>query len=201
MNKTKLFFPCYIENWKGENTKSFQRTRDLYNKFKEENKGLLSDNSYIKNMCIGVRINRTLYEWEKRSHMITLYGEIVAYPALTHAIPFKLKGTEGEMLDYKDATIEQMPIIQNNTEEVVAETVYELNTGEKEVGKSSSGNLIITKEDSKLFLRNISENSREVILSNSFDSSNYTNAYFTSDGKSIVLQLIIMKERFSVLKI
>lgn len=189
MNKTKLIFPYYIENWKGEDTKSLQRTRDSYNKFKEENKGLLSDNSNIKSMCIGVRINRSLYEWENHSHMITLYGEIVAYPALTHAIPFKLKGIEGEMLDYKDATIEQMPVIQNDTEKVVTETVYELNTGEKELGKSSSGNLIITKEDSKLFLRNISENSREVILSNSFDSSNYTNAYFTSDGKSIVLQI------------
>ena len=189
MNKTKLIFPCYIENWKGENTKSFQRIRDLYNKFKEENKGLMSDNSYIKSMCIGVRINRTLYEWENHSHMFTLYGEIVAYPALTHAISFKLRGIEGEMLDYKDATIEQMPIIQNNTEVVVADTDYELNTGEKELGKSSSGNLIITKEDSKLFLRNISENRREVILSNSFDSSNYSNAYFTSDGKSVVLQI------------
>lgn len=189
MNKTKLVFPYYIENWKGENTKSFQRTRVLYNKFKEENKGLLSVNSYIKSMCIGVRINRSLYEWENHSRMITLYGEIVAYPALKHAIPFKLKGIEGEMLDYKDATIEQMPMIQNDTETIVAETVYELNTGEKELGKSSSGNLIITKEESKLFLRNISENSREEILSNSFDSSSYSNAYFSSDGKSVVLQI------------
>lgn len=189
MNKTKLIFPYYIENWKGEDTKSFQRTKGLYNKFKEENKRLLSDNSYIKSMCIGLRINRTLYEWENHSHMITLCGEIVAYPALTHVIPFKLKGIEGETLDYKYATIEQVPMIQNDTESVVADTVYELNTGEKELGKSSSGNLLITKEDSKLFLRNISENSREVILSSSFDSSNYTNAYFTSDGKSIVLQI------------
>lgn len=189
LNITKLIFPYYLENWKGENTKSFQRTRDLYNKFKEENKGILSVNSCIKSMCIGVRINRTLYEWENHSHMITLYGEIIAYPALTHAIPFKLKGIEGETLDYKYATIEPMPMIQNDTESVVADTVYELNTGEKELGKSSSGNLLITKEDSKLFLRNISENSREVILSSSFDSSNYSNAYFTSDGKSVVLQI------------
>lgn len=164
MNKTKLIFPYYIGNWKGENTNAFQSMKEQYDLFWQENKGFLPGYPCIKSMCIGVKVNRTLYEWEKHSHMITLYGEIVAYPALTHAIPYKLKGIVGGLLDYEDATIEQMPMIQNNTETVVAETVYELNTGEKELGKSSSGNLIITVEDSKLFLRNIDDNSREVIL-------------------------------------
>ena len=191
MNKTKLIFPYYIENWKGEDTKSFQRTRDSYNKFKEENKGLLSDNSNIKSMCIGVRINRSLYEWENHSHMITLYGEIVAYPALTHAIPFKLKGIEGEALDFSDATIEPATPCPDDggTEMEYGEPECELNKGEILLGKSLSGNLLITKEDNNLYLRNIKDKSRNEILNNSFDSSNYTNAYFTSDGKSIVVQL------------
>ena len=92
-------------------------------------------------------------------------------------------------LKIKDIEIRYPKMIQNDIEAVVTDTIFELNVGEKELGKSSSGNLIITKEDSKLFLRNISENSREEILSNGFDSSNYTNAYFTSDGKSVVLQI------------
>ena len=166
ISKTKLIFPYYIENWKGKNTKSFQKTKELYNKFREESKGFLSGYSSIKCMCIGVRINRTIYEWKNHSRIITLYGEIIAYPALNHVIPFKLKGIEGETLDYSDATIEQMPLRSDHIETKTdgTEITFELNVGETVHGKSSSGNLLITKEGTSLFLRNIKENSREEIL-------------------------------------
>lgn len=191
MKKTKLVFPYYIENWKGENTNSFQSAKNQYEEFKKENKEFLSTYSNIKSMCIGVRINQTLYEWERHSHLITLYGELIAYPALKHAIPFKLKGGEGEILDFSDATIEPAPpcldCVEKKSED--GEPECELNKGEKLFGKSSSGNLLITKEDIKLYLRDIKDKSRNEILNNSFDSSSYCNAYFTSDGKSVVVQL------------
>ena len=177
MKKTKLVFPYYIENWKGENTNFFQRARNQYDEFKKE--------------CIGVRINQTSYEWEKHRHLFILYGELIAYPALKQVISFKLKGIEGETIDYNDATNEQMTLSSDHVEAKTddSEITYELNAGEKILCKSSSGNLLITKEATSLFLRNIKENCREEILNNSFDPSSYTNAYFTSDGKSVVLQI------------
>jgi hypothetical protein len=191
MYKTEFIFPYYIESWKGEKTLSFQRVKDIYPKFTEGNMDLLSKYSNIKSLCIGLRINQTLYEWEGKKRLITLCGEIITYPALEHVIPFKLKGIEGETLNYDDATIEQMPHTSDHVETKTdgTEITYELNAGEKLLGKSSSGNLLITKEGTSLFQRNIKENSREEILNNSFDSSSYTNAYFTSDGKSVILQI------------
>ena len=138
MNKTKLVVPYYIENWKGENTNSFQRARNQYDEFMKENEGFLSGYSNIKSMCMGVRINQTIYEWEKHSRLITLYGELIAYPALKHAIPFKLKGVEGGTLDFSDATIESAPpcSASNDKETEGRQPECQLNNGEKLLSKS-----------------------------------------------------------------
>lgn len=191
MIKTTLAFPYYIDSWAGYNTISFQKAKEQYLVFKEENKKTLSEYPNIKSGCMGLRIKRTIHEWEGKKRLLVLYGEIIAYPALKHSIPFVLKGIEGETLDYSNAMIEPAPLCHDCAEIKLEDTAIEceLNNGERLFCKSSSGNLLITKEDNKLYLRDIKDNCRHEILNNSFDSSSYTNAYFTSDGKSVVVQL------------
>jgi hypothetical protein len=191
MSKTVVVSPYYVENWKGNDLASFQKVKDLYSKFKVENSALLSAYSSINTLCIGLRITRTLYEWENKKRLITLYGEIITFPALKHTIPFKLKGFEEDTLDFNNAIIEPTPPLQKTTEKKEEESVITniLNEGEIVIGKSSSGNLLVLKVDNKLFLHNVENNTHDEILHDSFDSSSYSNAYFTSDGKDIVLQI------------
>lgn len=191
MSKTKLVFPFYIDSWKRKDMVSFQKAKNQYLMFKEDNKKLLSENPNIKSLCIGLKISQVLSERENKDHIIVLYGEIISYPSTKHVIPFKLKGVEGGTIDFSDATIEPAPLFPDCVEKESedGEPKYELNKEETLFGKSSSGNLLITKEDNKLYLRDIKDKSRHEILNNSFDSSSYTNAFFTSDGKSVVVQL------------
>ena len=188
--KTDLLFPYYIENWMGMETVSFKNARDMYNKFKEDNRRILSDYPYITNLCMGIRICRISYHWEKGKHVMSLFGEIISYPAIGFIVPFKLEGIEGESLDFSNIVIEQS-LVSNRVESEKEEATlcYELSDDERLIGKSSSGNCFITTKDKKLFMRNIKDNSRNEIFCQSFDTSSYINAYFTSDGKNVVIQI------------
>lgn len=188
--KTELILPYYIESWMGIESVSFGLAKDMMIKFKKENRKILSEYPNITNLCMGLRISRVSYRWEKGKHLMSLFGEVITYPAISHIVPFKLEGIEGESLDFCSASIEQNPITRDEKQKNEdCSTAYELNNDEEMIARSPAGQLILTREDNKLFLRNSEDNSRNEILSNSFDSSNYYNAYFTSDGKNVVLQI------------
>ena len=106
---------------------------------------------------------------------------------MPYKIPFILNGREGDLIDFRNASIEKISTITKNEKEESLQNELRLNRGE--LGKSTSANLIITIENKNLFLKNIAKDSIKQIFKDSFDSSSYQNAYFTSDGKNVVLQI------------
>ena len=189
MKKTELKLPYYIEKWIGETTPHFIKVKEDYGKFSEAHKKYIASFPNISTLCFGIRVTKEMYRWETGTHFIKLHGEIITYPASKYSIPFYLEGVEGECIDFAnyildDATKDK----QTANAEVITPEYVELPNEEKVIGKSQSDKLIITQTDKSLYLRDLTKDSKQLILPYTFDTTNYSNAYFTSDGKSVFLR-------------
>ena len=189
MSKTKITSPYYIESWKGEITPHFSQAKEDFSKFCEARSKIRPLYPNVYTMCLGMRITNVNGRWEAGKYFIKLYGKIISYPSMKFTVPFMIEGAEGETIDLADYSAE---ISKYAEEESASETHHDsftLDKGEKKIGESKSGNLLITQDGEGICLRDIKKGRKQRILQDTFDTSNYANAYFTSDGKKVFLRI------------
>ena len=189
--KTKLIFPYYIESWKGNKTQNFVQAKENLDKFIRicRKNNLTCSNVY--SMCLGLRINKVYYRKENRKTAMEIHGEIVSYPTTNFITPFVVKGIDGDTVDFAKHAIE-LPIQEAENKEEQLETnktTSSLDKDKRILGKSDSGNILITKEQDGIYLHDLEKGKKYRILQKLFDNSNYANAYFTSDGKNVFLRV------------
>ena len=188
ISQTDILLPYYIHSWGGNKTSYSQKCIEEYRQFCDSHKDLWK-HKHISHVCFGINVIGTSYSWQKDKRTMSIFGEIISYPALNFKVPFKVDSDSDANINFKDFIIDV-----SNDEIVKKDSVdepkeYILNKGELLKGKSKTGNLLVTKENNILFYRNIKEDKRAEILSTYFDSSRFSNAFFTSDGKNVVLQI------------
>ena len=189
MSVTKIESPFYILSWMGEKTHQFSQVEEDYSKFIEESRLIRLSHPNIHAMCIGLRINsRTTRRTEERGLIITLHGEIMSYPN-TFILSFMAEGLEGEKIDLANYTVEIPKVVESSTAPEQTNSTYSLEDGEKEIGVSNSGNLLITYNKEGVFMCDLKKSEKHKILQDTFDKSNYSNAYFTSDGRNVLLRV------------
>ncbi|WP_274948380.1 hypothetical protein, partial [Mogibacterium diversum] len=83
---------------------------------------------------------------------IKLYGEIISYPAINPAIPFVVEGSVGGVINLDKYIIKEYE--KDVRKNALKEKSFtdSLNNDERVVGKSESGELLITQEGKKIFL-------------------------------------------------
>lgn len=187
-----IILPCFIRKWEGIECEYFKKLEKQITALYSENKKLF--NSYHVNMPLLNCIDVSSYK-ESDDREVFLSGCLCLNSRQSKNrkifnIPFTIMSNhENRNVDFNYATFSDDNVISDNIEEEKKEIDLELNSKEYLISKSDSGNLIITREEGKLYLRNCISKTKEEILSSFFDTTFYTNAYFTSDGKNVVLQL------------
>lgn len=190
MSKTKLTSTYYIEKWCQEYSLHFIRVKEEVDKFRVENNENSSSFPNVYSVCFGVKIIEiSQYYKGNNEYGIKLYGEIISYPAINPAIPFVVEGSVGGVINLDKYIIKEYE--KDVRKNALKEKSFtdSLNNDERVVGKSESGELLITQEGKKIFLRNSKEDEKLRILENVYDTSNYVNAYFTSDGRNLLLKI------------
>ena len=190
MSKTKLTSTYYIEKWCQEYSPHFIRVKEEVDKFRVENNENSSSFPNVYSVCFGVKIIEiSQYYKGNNEYGIKLYGEIISYPAINPAIPFVVEGSVGGVINLDKYIIKEYE--KDVRKNALKEKSFtdSLNNDERVVGKSESGELLITQEGKKIFLRNSKEDEKLRILENVYDTSNYVNAYFTSDGRNLLLKI------------
>jgi len=151
LKKTRIRFPYYVISWEDNNTQSLQKLKDEYSCFKDENSSIFSKYPNMKNIYYGIKIFRTTFRWVKGEHHMTLYGNIIEYSSIRHEIPFKIEGIEGDILDFKNAIIEQSQIIKEVNDDSINEAPF-YSKKESSVGNSEIENYDIIQKDNKYYL-------------------------------------------------
>ena len=189
MSETKIISPYFIASWEGEETPHFSKTKEDYTKFKEECGPIGSSYHNLHTMCLGINITGTGGHWNAGRYIIKIHGEIMSYPAMRITIPFFVEGNRGETIDIMDYSFE-IPQKQKGEKSSEAPNVsFALEKEERKIGESKSGNLIITQSEGYIYLRELSNDTKQRILQDSFDKSHYASAYFTSDGNNVLLRV------------
>ena len=189
MSETKIVSPYYIECWEGEVTPYFSQVKEDYMKFNEELRKTRLSYPNIHTVCFGVKITGTSGHWKNEQYVIKLHGEMFTYPDMGLTIPFIVEGGLGETINISDYTINVQKEQEIEKTSDKPNISFALEVGEREIGVSKSGNLMVTYDGEFICMRDAKKDSRQRILVDSFDTSNYANAYFTSDGKNVLLRI------------
>ncbi len=193
INQTKLKLPYMISNWMGVENVFFNSLLDKFDDFYKEHYPLLKQYS-IKRWFI----NRFVFDemtsyYKRKEKMMLLRGRLIIdndpWTPFKNAMSFsfELEGELNNELDFNNAVF-----VQQSDSEADGEVkndgckIIDLNEGENIISQSDKGKLFVTKEDNNIYLRNLSDNSRVQIFEALYDSSNYSNAFFTSDSKVAV---------------
>ena len=186
ISSTTITFPYYIESWIGH---SFNRL-SIVKKELDDFKNKIINNRAFPNISYHVfciNIKNVVYNKETHEHPIKLYGEVLSYPKTGVNVPFCLEGQEGNRIDFRNHSIELEMEEQQKGKEDKSEPV-QLLEGESLIGESPSGNLTVSILKNRIYFRNVEKGAKMEILSRVYDSSYYINAYFTSDGKKVVIE-------------
>ena len=185
--RTSLLFPYFIDNWFGVKTEEFQSVKEEYDAFIEKNKDILQKN--ISQVIYGLKFNK--YEIRKLNDKkeLVFKGELIRYPILGNLRPlFTIKCLLGYALTLKDWSFlicEEEKSAQNVTKGEAPNVPED----EELLAFSISQKRIITRKENSFYYHNLVNNSHLLIFEKTFDDSNYTNAYFASDGRNVVLQI------------
>ncbi len=188
IKSTCVEFPYYVELWEGHTLSNLSEARNELDEFKKDWKRL-REFPHVLHHVFSIRISNVRHWWEKQVCNIILSGTVHAYPSMLFSVPFTLSGVEGETISFRNCIIEAEHDSSADTGKV-KEEVFELPKEEKLLGRSPSGNIIISSCDNRIVYRNIKEDTKRQILENLFDYSYYVNAFFTSDGKNVVFENI-----------
>lgn len=215
--KTTVFHvPHIIEEWCGKKNARYSEVEDgvlrLYND------KIFADYNVTKPSIISINIHKTDYTDNHENNLITIYGEMnISYPynknyiGIYESYKFVLKENESKILSFDDTIFDNKLQENNNEEEENEEKRILLNQNETIIGQSKKGLYFITIESGDIYIRESLDNENDTILdyndfslnimrndenqhrinilSNVLDSSKYSNAFFSSDGKKVVLQI------------
>ena len=104
-------------------------------------------------------------------------------------MPFTLSGVEEGSINFRLRVLEKEEL--GNYPKTIHEfnkNDFQLPKEEKLLGKSSSGNLVLSLAENCIVYRNINANLKKTILNELYDTSYYVNAFFTSDGKNVIFE-------------
>lgn len=189
ITSTLLTLPYYLGSCEGHPFNKLSEARKSFTEYKNESYSINRKYPNIKHHFFKIDISSLAFEWEKkeRIHIVNIVGEVKSYPIEIN-IPFALQGKEGKSIDFKNCVIEKVKSDSPVNESVESNDMFQLPKEEKLLGKSSSGNLCVSLSGHQIIYRNIKEDIQKNILSKLYDSSQYINAYFTSDGKKAVFE-------------
>lgn len=183
---TNLLFPFFIDNWFGKNTEEFLRVKEERDAFVENNKSILSKN--INQVCYGLIFNNIDVDYSKKE--LVLSGEIIRHPDFYgNKLKIRLKGSLGLAINFNKIRFLTEENIVNNNDRDNKEEKHDFQEGEIVIASSDSKNRFITKKGNVFYFHDFYKETHIVILEKSFDNTMYRNAYFTSDGKNVVLQI------------
>jgi hypothetical protein len=184
---TEFIFPYYLESWEGH---SFGIKDKLKKEFDDFAKSIGKNSNYpniIHNYTV-INVSHACLKWEKQRHHIKLVGEVISYPS-NLIMPFTLSGEEGGSINFRLHVVEiyhSEDVIEKNCDCRTED--YELPKGEKCLGRSTSGSLVVSLAENHIICRNIKTDQKNNILEGLFDTTYYIDAYFTSDGKSAIFE-------------
>ncbi|MCH5178243.1 MAG: hypothetical protein J1F13_01070 [Prevotellaceae bacterium] len=191
ISSTTLTLPYYIDSWlgysKGRLAKSQKKYRSFIQTLSAEQKAFsLSHNEFF------IKVNALEIDSENVGHIVKLQGELLSYPSIGVIPSFSITAKVSGQIDFQNRIMEK-PISSNLSKEKVQDKTHNTFPIPKEetlLGESSSGNIAVTFVNNRLCIRNRQYNSQQYILQNIFDATRYESAYFTSDGKHVVLKNI-----------
>jgi len=184
---TEFVFPYYIDSWKGESFGRMASLKNEYRLFAKNNKGN-QDFPNVKYSVNAINILNVIIVKDDQKYRIRLYGEVLSYPS-NLIMPFTLSGVEGGSIDFRLRVIEKENSEKKlETTNVVNKDDFQLPPKEVLLGKSRSGNLVLSLAENSIIYRNINANLKETILNDLYDASYYINAFFTSDGKRVIFE-------------
>ncbi len=186
---TKILSPYYIESWLGNHTWHFEKAKEELCLFNKACRDINQTHDNVHSLCLGLRVSNMKAHIECDKQMLEIQGELVSYPISDISVPFEVTGQEGETIDFAQRIIifphkEDKCEVSFDTSEVN----FPLGKTEIRIGESDSRNRIVTRENGSLFVRDLGQGKKFQILQDIFDMSYFSNAYFASDGKTVLLQ-------------
>ncbi len=191
-NKKKTIsfqFPYYVDSWLGYSLFRLKNLKEEFSFFQEKEL-TFKDFSNIKHHIFYISILDIKFSNDSENkQIVTLTGEVKHYPSIAYGnIPFTLSGDSKYTIFFSNMIFGNVDDIVDSEMHQSKDDIYQSEKGEKLLVSSTSGNLLVVLYDSKIFYRNIKEKINRQLFDKLFDSSYYTNAYFTSDGKNVVFK-------------
>lgn len=183
--KTIISSPYYIESFLNIKTREYTELLDAYNDTAEEQDLLIKKNFNLKVFCKGIAVDDIRKSWEEKKQTISIMGRIVSHPSERFVIPYKLKGNLEGSINLKEIVVEKSEYSKPIDSTAKKESIT-IEQGEKLLGCSLSENFYVSMIDNLITFHNRNANIHTPIFEDSFDTSSYNSAYFTSDGKSVV---------------
>ncbi len=189
MKETSFSFPYYVESWKGYSFGIFEKLKCELEKYRNTYRPS-TEFSNIKSSIFAIKVTEIISYWEKDKYFVKLTGELLSFPTIRIKVPFSIVGEVGSSIDFSE-------IIVGQDDEVSSEQVIEsksktssFNIPKEEsiLGQSESGRFVISQLNNNLFYWDTKHETKQVILNEVFDGSHYSNAFFTSDGKSVIFE-------------
>ena len=187
ITRTNLLFPYFIDNWFGVKTEEFQYVKEERDAFIEKNRDVLQKN--ISQVSYGLKFNK--YEICKLNGKkeLVFKGELIRYPNLSDLRPlFTIKCLLGYALTLKDWSF-QIREEEKSAQNATKREAPDVPEDEELLAFSISQKRIITRKENSFYYHDLENNNHLLIFEKTFDNSKYANAYFTSDGKNVVLQI------------
>lgn len=187
LSPTFVILPFLIISLYNKNNERFNFIKKQYDELYKTARNAMT---FIECPIIaGVKINKIAHKTNEGKYEPTLYGEMYAYPNNWHRnYSFVANTGENGTIDFDRVSFVDWKDEITNNETKQPESLPILNGGERLLGVSKGKQYYITIEKCKIYLRNGISGERFSILESVLDDSKYQNAYFTSDGKNIVLQ-------------
>lgn len=189
MTSTNLLFPYFIANWFGTETDEFLHVKEERDDFIEKSKDFLSSN--VSHVCYGLKFDSfNIAETNNRKEFV-FKGEVIRYPDFYGIKPkFSLKTQAGWAANIKNISFYPIQEDVKECANTTVEKIHKIPGGERLIAYSSSKQRIITMKDSCFFFHDFKKGHHCILFEKTFDKSNYSNAFFTSDGKHVVFQSI-----------
>lgn len=191
---TSLLPFSFIDSWFGHKTGDFEKLK----KDREEWLNIIKDTEpnfekYLQVVCKGISFSKYNIIPKDGKKELALYGEYDIFPDLYGIKPkIVLKTILGEPANYKNISICEdcgKDEDYNKDKEKTDEANPIIPDGEKIIAYSPKKTRIITENCDGYFFYDISNSRRYPIFEQLFDRSKFRNAFFTSDGKSVILQI------------
>ncbi len=188
MTRTTLLFPYFIERWFGTDIGDFLHVKEEWNDYSEKNKDNISQN--IVHVCYGLRFDNYYINQTKDKSELCFIGEIIRYPDFYGLKnKFILKTEIGSDLTMRYISFPTKDDDENASKRLEDIVKSKIPDGEILISFSNSGNRVLTRKENAFYFYDFNKNYHYSLFGKSFDKSRYSNAYFSSDGKNVVLQI------------